>query len=504
MNMLIASLSHLYSTVLYGPIREPKAMKSIRTAALAFATALLSACVLPPKDEPREQPLQQARLGLSEAKAPLAGDNWWQAFNDPQLNRLVEQSLAHNPTLAQAVARVREAQAMADASHAGLLPSVSYDAQEQRQRFSNNFIYPPPYGGSVYWQGQEGANLDWDIDFWGRQSSLLKQARSQTAAAQLDLASARLALAGAVAQAYIDLYRNYALADIARQTGQQRQRILDITRGRVHAGLDTNVELREAEGAVPEAQVALSQAQQAQAVAVHQLAALSGQGADAYPTFVRPQLDLDTALPLPQSLPADLLGRRPDVLAARDRVEAASAGRAAAKAAFYPDVSLNAFAGTQAIGFANLFKAASGVYGAGPAIHLPLFDAGRLKANYRGATAEIDDAVAGYNQTVLGAVRQTADQLSNIEALKVQLDQQQKSLDDAEEAYRLAEERYQAGLSSYLTVLNAETQVLAARRERVELVSATAVDRITLLLALGGSFDPNAPLPLQIAANDSK
>lgn len=479
-------------------------MKSIRTAVLAFATALLSACVLPPKDAPREQALQQAQLGLSAVNAPVAGDDWWQAYKDPQLNQLVEQTLAHNPTLAQAMARVREAQAMADSAHAGLLPSASYDASVQRQRFSNTFIYPPPYGGSVYWQGQQGANLNWDIDFWGRQSSLLKQARSQTAAAQLDVASARLALAGAVAQAYIDLHRNYALADIAQQTEEQRRRILDITKGRVHAGLDTNVELREAEGSVPEAEVALSQAQQAQALAVHQLAALSGQGAAAYPTITRPQVDLDTALPLPQSLPADLLGRRPDVLAARDRVEAATAGRAAAKAAFYPDISLAAFAGTESIGFVDLFKATSGVYGAGPAIHLPLFDAGRLKANYRGATAEIDDAVAGYNETVLGAVRQTADQLSNIDALAVQLDQQQKSLTDAEDAYRLAEERYKAGLSSYLTVLNAETQVLAARRERVELVSAMAIDRVTLLLALGGSFDPNAPLPLQVAANDSK
>ncbi|HWY26096.1 MAG TPA: TolC family protein, partial [Nevskia sp.] len=229
------------------------------------------------------------------------------------------------------------------------------------------------------------------------------------------------------------------------------------------------------------------------ALAIHQLAALSGRGADAYAGIHRPQLDIDSVLPLPAALPADLLGRRPDVLAARDRVEAAAAGSAAAKAAFYPDVNLAAFAGTSAIGFTNLFRASSGAYGAGPAIHLPLFEAGRLKAGYRGANAEIDDAIASYNQTVLQAVRQTSDQLSMIDALNYELGEQQKSLDAAEAAYRLAEERYDAGLSDYLIVLNAETQVLSARRQRVDLVSAQVIARVSLLLALGGSFDPKAP-----------
>ena len=475
-------------------------MKTLHTAALTLAGLMLAACVLPPKDAPREQALAANKLGLGTAAAPQPGPAWWKAYHDPQLDRLVDQALANNPTLAQALARVREAQAMADVAHAGLLPSVTYDFQDTRQRFSNNDIVPPPFAGGVYWRGQEGLNLNWDLDFWGRQSSLLKQARSQNHAAALDVASARLALAGAVAQAYIDLYRNHALAEVAQRTEQQRKHILDITRSRMQAGLDTNVELRQAEGAVPQAHVELSQAQAAVDVDVHQLAALSGHGAEAYAGIGKPQLDLDAALPLPKALPADLLGRRPDVLAARDRIEAATSGLAAAKAGFYPDVNLAAFAGTSAIGFTNLLKSSSGAYGVGPALHLPIFDAGRLKAGYRGATAEIDDAVASYNQTVLLAVRQTADQLSNIEALKFQLAEQQQALDAAEAAYRLADERYQAGLSSYLTVLNAEDQVLAARRQRVELVSAYAIARISLLLNLGGSFDPQAPLPLQMAS----
>jgi NodT family efflux transporter outer membrane factor (OMF) lipoprotein len=457
---------------------------------LALA-ALLSACVLPPKDDPRETSVDAQKLGLSATPAPQASDNWWQVYGDPQLNRIIEESLANNPSLEVALARVREAQAQADTAHARLLPSSSLAAEEVRMRASDSSIFPPPYGGETLWIGQTAATLNWDIDFWGKQRDRIHEAREQTAAAALDVAGARLALAGALAQAYVDLYRNYALADIAQDAVQQRNRILDLTRQRVQAGLDTNVELRQADGAVPQSRVQLAQAQAAQAVAVHQLAALSGRGADAYADITRPQLKLDAALPLPDSLPADLLGRRPDVLAAKARVEAAIAGRAAAKAEFYPDVSLTGFAGFQSIGLADLARAGSATYGIGPALSLPLFDAGRLKANYRGSTAELDTAVASYNETVLGAVRQVADQLSNLQALQSELAEQQKSLDAAEAAYRLAQERYAAGLSGYLTVLSAETQVLSARRSMVDLASSQTVTRVTLLLALGGSFKPN-------------
>jgi NodT family efflux transporter outer membrane factor (OMF) lipoprotein len=470
----------------------PSALKTFRLIIIAPTLALV-ACITPPKLAPQQQPIAGERLGLSsQVAAPTPAQTWWTSFHDPQLDRLMQQALADNPSLAQAMARVREAQSAADVTKSALAPSITFDAQEVRRHLSAHDPIPPPYNGTPRWQGSAGWNLSWDIDFWGRQSSLLKQARSHTAAAALDVESARLALSGAVAQAYIDLYRNQALADVAQRTQAQRQRILEITRKRVQAGLDTNVELREASGAVPEAYVELLQAQTAAALNTHQLAALSGEGASVYAQIQRPQFDPAVVLSLPTALPVDLLGHRPDVLAARDRIEAAQAGQSAAKAAFYPDINLIAFAGTSAIGFDNLFHANSGSYGAGPAIHLPVFDAGKLRAEYRGAAAEIDEAVAAYNQSVLQAVRETSDELSLVETLQTQIEQQQLSLDDAEAAYRLAEERYRAGLIGYLNVLTAETTVLRARREHVALVSDQAIARVNLLLALGGSFDPRA------------
>jgi NodT family efflux transporter outer membrane factor (OMF) lipoprotein len=477
----------------FAPQLREMAMNPMRLAAVTLSL-VVSGCITPPKLAPQQQTIANDHLGLSsEVSAPAPTQVWWTTFNDPQFDRLMRQSLADNPSLAQAMARVREAQSLADVTRAALAPSVSYDAQEVRQRLSSHEPIPAPYNGTKRWLGSEGLNLSWDIDFWGRQASLLKQARSQTAAAALDVAGARLALSGAVAQTYIDLYRDNALADVAQRTEAQRQTILEITRKRVQSGLDTNVELREASGAVPEAHVELLKAQAAAALDTHALAALSGQGADAYAQVGRPTLDPAAILPLPVALPADLLGHRPDVLAARDRIEGARAGQAAAKAAFYPDINLIAFAGTNAVGLGKLFVGNSAVYGVGPAIHLPLFDAGRLKAEYRGAAAEIDDAVSAYNESVLQAVRETSDQLSLVEALNAQIVQQQHSLDDAEAAYQLAEERYRAGVSTYLTVLVTETAVLGARREHVTLISDQATARVNLLLAVGGNFDPQAP-----------
>jgi NodT family efflux transporter outer membrane factor (OMF) lipoprotein len=464
-----------------------------RTVSVGIAASvmgvLLTGCISAHYAAPQEKALDSpAELGLSPVHAPLTEDEWWNAFQDPQLDRLLRGAQANNPTLAQALARVRAAQAEAATVGAGVWPSISYDAVETRKRFSGNDPIPPSYAGTRRWQGSEGLNLSWDLDFWGRQTALIRQANNRSDAAAFDSAAAKLAIAGAVVRSYLNLDRAYALADIAERAEQQRLEILAITQRRFNAGVDTKVELRQAEGAAADARVDLTQIRSERDRIVHLLAALSGQGATAHHSIERPRLQADAVLLIPDSLPFDLLARRPDVLAAHSRIVSAGAGLAAAKAAFYPDVNLLAFAGTSAIGVDNLFHGASRTYGAGPALHLPIFDAGKLRALYRGSAAGVDFAVTSYNQTVLEAVQQTADQLSDIVALDAGLEQQQQSLDAAEEAFRLATKRYKAGLTTYLTVLTTETEVLAARQRRVGLLSAREIARVTLLIDVGGDF----------------
>jgi NodT family efflux transporter outer membrane factor (OMF) lipoprotein len=467
--------------------KSPAGRKFVLTAAIVILL-LLAGCISSPY-APEERALENpADLGLSAVPAPVAEAHWWAAYQDPQLDRLLEGALADNPTLAQSLARLRGAQAEAAAIHAESRPMITYDAAETRKRFSRYDPVPPPYGGTPRWQGSQEFNFSWDLDFWGRQDALVAQANSRSDAAALDSAGARLAIAGALVRSYLELDRAYALGDLAERAEQQRLEILAITQRRFKVGLDTRVELRQAEGAVADARVDLIQLRAERERAVHLLAALTGQGAGVYAEIERPRLRAEGALVVPSSLPFDLLARRPDILAAHSRIVSSRGGMAAAKAAFYPDIDLLAFAGTSAIGFDHLFHGSARTYGVGSALHVPIFDAGRLKALYRGSTADVDLAVSAYNQTVVEAVQQTADQISNIAAVDSGLQRQEQSLDAAEDAFRLATERYRAGLTTYLTVLTTQTEVLSARRQRVELLSVRDMARVTLLIDVGGDF----------------
>jgi NodT family efflux transporter outer membrane factor (OMF) lipoprotein len=460
-----------------------------KVAALIGA-ALLAGCVVPPKETAHPAQLENTRLGLDGVAAEPVAQDWWSSFKDPQLQRLIELGLEDNPTLTQAQARVAQALAQTESARSKLLPNVKGSASAFYNRAPENYFVPPPYAGNTFWEGQAGASLGWDLDFFGRQANALHSARALAQSARFDEENARLLLAGAITQTYIELYRQHALADIAVRSEAQRQNIVNITQRRVAAGLDTRLELKEAEGQLPQARVAREQAQAAVEAAIHQLAALSGQGAEGYKAITRPTLNVEAALPVPTGLPINLLARRPDVLSARLNIEAADAQRLSDKAAFYPDISLQAIAGIGAFGLNNLVNWNARGGGAGPVLSLPLFDGGRLRAQYRGSEAQLDEAIDGYNDTVLRAVQQTSDQITQLDALAHERADQQETLDATEVAYHLAEERYTAGLASYLSVLNAETQVLAARQNRVDILTAQANTRITLLLAVGGSFDP--------------
>jgi len=226
-------------------------------------------------------------------------------------------------------------------------------------------------------------------------------------------------------------------------------------------------------------------------LAVHQIALLIGRGADAY-NIARPHLDR-AALELPATLPADLLARRADIAAAQARIEAAAQGREIARKAYYPDINLIALVGTAALGLGPLFSAGALQYGAGAAIHLPIFDAGKLDAELARSTAGLDESVADYNQTVLTAVKQTADALTEIRTLEDQAIEQRTALAAAQSSFALAGQRYRSGLSPQLNVLDAQNLLIDARRQSAALTADTASARVSLLMALGGGFTPEQP-----------
>ena len=464
-----------------------------------LSALLLSACVSAPTTTPQASLVTSSSLGLSAEPAPRFQDEWWKAFNDPQVDRLAPLVLSGNPTLQAALARIRAAQAQLSGARADDLPQVTLDGQEQRLLFSKDYIIPPPFGGTYQWYGQLAANLSWNLDFWGKQAAIIARAKDSAQAAALDASAARLALAGALAQTYINLMLAYQDIDIANQTVAEREEILKLTQGRFNAGLENASAVEQAKAVLALARVDVKRTETERDMDVHAIAALTGQGAQAYAAITRPTANLDTSLPLPAALPADLLARRPDILAAEARVEAAAKDREAAHADFYPNINLTALVGFQAIGLSKLLTGDSFTYGAGPAVHLPIFDAGKIRAHYAGATAELDAAVADYNGTVLAAVRQTADAMTQVASLSDQRTDQQDALDSATRSFALAEIRYKTVLADQILMLNAESTLLTARQQMATLIANSTIQRVTLLLAVGGGFNPPTDSQTNIA-----
>lgn len=458
-----------------------------RRASIVGVAALLAGCAVP-ASPPAVAPIAPASLGLGAASAPAVGEQWWKGFGDPQLDRLVADATAGNPSLDMALARVRQAQALLSTRRADDGPQVTIDAQGQVVRLPGRYIIPPPYGGSVRFVGQGLANLGWTLDLFGRQRAAIEGARAGAEAATLDVAAARLAIVGAVTQTYIDLARAEAQAALAQRTITTREQSLRLVRVQVRNGLASNLQTTAAETLVAQARGALVQAQGARAVAADALAALAGRGTDYAAAITPTRVNFDAALPVPATVPADLLARRPDIAAAQARIAAAAAGRQVARRAFYPNVNLAALAGVQAIGIGNLLVADSLTGGGGPAIHLPLFDNGRLKADLAGATAALDVATADYNDKVVGAVREAADGIALTANLAERRRQNAAVVRGFAETNRLNAVRVASGLDSKLSLVDNDVRLLDAQLADVSIAADAARARVALVLALGGGF----------------
>ena len=456
-------------------------------ASAAFAL-LLAACATPGPMRPATTPISAATVGLKEGSAaPTIDERWWESLGDARLNELVSRALQASPTLQVAAARVARAQAVMERADAQRMPQVDARLDVAHERFTGNGLYPPKFAGKVDDAGNLQSNFSWELDFFGKNRSAFEAALGSAQAMQADQQGARLILASNVVRLYVQLAQFIGQRDVATRTLAQRTQVLDLIRQRVRAGLDTQVELRQGEGALPDAQLAIEALDEQITLRRHALAALSVQPPDALATL-SPSIAALQRTPLPANIPADLLGRRADIDAARLRIEAATADMHSARADFYPSVNLLAFAGFNAIGLDQLLDVGSRQSGIGAAIRLPIFDAGRLRASYRGKAADLDAAVASYNGAVVEAMHEAADQISSLQSIERQEAEQQQAQSSAEEAYKLAVARYRSGLGSYLAVLSAETGVLAQRRAAVDLKSRTLVAQTELMRALGGGY----------------
>jgi NodT family efflux transporter outer membrane factor (OMF) lipoprotein len=464
---------------------------------MVFVAALLAACAsthnLRPEAlsiDPNSLQTQKSLQGTTLDAAAWPQAQWWTVYGDPQLNALIDEALASNPGLRIAEARTRAALAQVAAVDGSRYPSAGFSGQGVRARFSEHGFFPPPFAGSWDTLAALTATLSWQVDFWGKNRAAYESAVGTERAAEVDSQAARLTLAANIAHVYARLQEDSLQLNVARQTLQDREQVLTLTRDRNAAGLDSRLELTQAQAAIPAAREQIDQLEESAALSRHVLAALTGAGPDRALSIHAPPLAITVQATLPSAVPAELLGHRPDLVAQRWRVEAASQGIREARAEFYPNVDLIAFVGLQNLGSTTLFSAANRQYGVAPAFTLPLFDAGKRRAKLAAQDAQYDAAVEQYNQIVTDALREVVDALTSMDSLGRQRAEERDALASAQEAYDLSVLRYREGLGNYLQVLSAESQLLVQRSLEAQL-QARALDlSVDLVQALGGGFVP--------------
>ncbi len=468
------------------------ASRALKVGVSAMFAAVLSACVNyagihsdAKTAEPQQYATQQS-LPSEQGHWPAA--NWADQFGDAQLKSLIDEALKSSPTLDQARARVASASAFSETAKAGTMPRVDASYSLTRQQFSSTALVPPPYGGSWQTENKGLLSASYDLDLWGKNREALKAAVSQLQASEADAEVVKLTLTTSLARTYNQLARLYALRDIAQEEVAQREQIERITAGRIATGLDTEVERKTAQANLATSRAALKSLDGQILTTRYQLAALMGAGPDRGLQIARPALGTGDEVRLPDNLPADLVSRRPDIVAARWRVDATTHDVKEAKAEFYPDINLSAAIGLDAFGFGRFLTAASRTASVGPAIHLPIFDAGELRAQLKGRYAGFDYAVATYNQTLVTALSEVATQLADVRSTDGQLVDAQAAQDAARKADQLALVQYKAGLTNQLTVLNADVNALSADQAVANLRMDRRDQQIALASALGGGF----------------
>ena len=467
-------------------------MKSLM---IMVGTVALTACASLPKEE------KNVRSHLSDVNtfataqsftAPVGAwptDTWWKSFNDAQLDALMDEALAGSPTLVAADARLRRARALSDAAASADRPQVSANASATEQKQSYNYMSPPaftPHGWNDY--GRATLDFSLDLDLWGKNRKALAAAISEAEATRADAAQARLTLTTAIASAYAELTREYAALDTAMAARDVRIETAELFRSRFNNGLETLGSVRQVESRRASAEAEVLGIEEQLSLQKNRIAALTGAGPDRGLALQRPSLNLARDFALPDTLAANLLGRRPDLVAARLRAEAAASRVGQARAAFYPNVNLNAFIGVQSLSLDMLTTDGSSIGSVGPALSLPIFNGGRLRAQLRSADAEYLEAVASYDRTLIGALQDVADVSTSERALGGQLARTNEAVEAAREAWRVQSNRYEGGLATYLEVLSAEDYLLSVLRTQTDMQSRSLSLGVALVRALGGGY----------------
>lgn len=461
---------------------------------LAVASILLGGCSLIPDYQRPASPVDSlwpSEAGGAQTATAAADLDWRAFFQDPALQSLIDTALANNRDLRVAALNVQAYAAQRQIQRSALFPSVTADGGASRQRLPGSLSSSGDPSISSQYSATVGAS--WELDLFGRLRSLDEQALQQYFATEEARRATQIALVASVANAWLTLQADQELLQLTQDTLKTYQQSFALTQRSYDVGVADALALAQARSAVESAQVSLAQYSRQVAQDRNALVVLLGSGKAGGLPAGQP-LDDDLLLEVPAGLPSDLLQRRPDLRQAEHQLQAANANIGAARAAFFPSVSLTANAGSLSPDLAGLFDAGSGSWLFQPSISLPIFNAGKLRASLDYAELQKDIQVASYEKAIQTAFQEVADGLAARATYQQQLDAQRALVKTNEEYYRLAERRYRTGVDSYLTLLDAQRQLFSVRQQLIGDRLAQLTSEVELYKALGGGWSEQSQL----------
>ncbi|WP_456269490.1 efflux transporter outer membrane subunit [Kushneria sp. AK178] len=460
-----------------------------RTAALAGLGVLMAACTTVQRPEPPPLPvtLPGAFVAVSDPEAFVA-DAWWLEFEDPQLNDFVETALDRNPGLAQAIAQARIAEAQSRSERADLFPQLSAGLNSNRQRRPATPL-PGGEGSGYSITESHNATLDvsWEVDLWGRLSSLSAAGQADFLAASEQLRGMHQSLVADVVSLYLDVVQARAQVDLSESTVKALTEFARQVGNRVNEGIVSPTDITLARANLASARAGLEQRRENLARVTRQLETLMG----GYPagTLITTR-ELPIVPPLPAAgVPAELLARRPDVRRAEWSLLAADYRLSAAERSFLPSLSLTGSTGSTGSEWADLFSSGSFIWTIAGNLVQPIFQGGRLRAQADVAGGQLDEAFYAYVEVALNALSEVETALAVDSLLAQRVDETNQAADAAEEAVRVSFNRYRQGIEPFLNVLESQQRALDNRSAYISARYDRLSNRIALHLALGGGFD---------------
>jgi NodT family efflux transporter outer membrane factor (OMF) lipoprotein len=463
------------------------------------ALLLLGACSLAPPLQVPVVPTADSFKELgewtpAEPADQLPRDSWWNLYDTAEIDRLEQQLIAGNPSLAAALANYSQAKAQRDEARSGLFPTIGGNAGVSSNQESRHAPLTGPTTPRYYDDNTLGGTLSYELDLWGKIRNEVAAGTANAQASAADLENARLSLLAQLVDDYIQIRSMDQDSALLGDTVQAYTRALSLTRQRHDAGISAGLDVAQAETQLDAARSQLAQIQAQRAIMEHAIAALLGVSPSSF--SLAPAIVVIKLPQIPSGVPATLLQRRPDISAAERRMVAANANIGVAKAAYFPSLTLAGQAGYQSTYFRNLLSAPSSFWGIGPNISFNVFDGGLRRAQVREARAEFDASAANYRGTVIAAFQQVEDSLASLNHYNDAAREEKAAVDAAQKTLNLSMALYVQGAADYLTVVTSQTALLQAQQQALNLDTLQLRASVDLIRALGGGWED----PQQVAS----